>query len=259
MAEKKEGSDAGGGTKFGIGGRVGAGSGSIGFEGSIDVASGEREYTATFGYKSFSYSWNGVQGHSPTASKDLSIGLDFFRGPGWGVDVGLKDAELRFGFGLAGGLPAALEAIGYGFIRTDAFHKSFGTAIDVQKRLIEQKINQAPADVWLGSHAPAAGGFFVPNHCFMGTTRISTERGVTEIRNIKEGDWVLAHDRRGNIDKALVMRVFRGITTEWLILSCGVVVTPGHYFLNEFASFERIDELVARGGSSSWRMEHAAP
>ena len=43
------------------------------------------------------------------------------------------------------------------------------------------------------------------------------------------------------------MRVFRGITTEWLILSCGVVVTPGH-FLNEFASFERIDELVARGG-----------
>ena len=74
-----------------------------------------------------------------------------------------------------------------------------------------------------------------------------------EIEVLGPGDLVLAFPSknpadRGELQRARVTRVFRNITTEWLQLSCGLTVTPGHRFLNEHGGFERIDELLARGG-----------
>nr|WP_188311850.1 hypothetical protein [Salinarimonas soli] len=43
-------------------------------------------------------------------------------------------------------------------------------------------------------------------------------------------------------------RLFRNITTEWLVLSCGLTVTPGHRFLTEHGTFEAIESILARGG-----------
>ena len=55
-------------------------------------------------------------------------------------------------------------------------------------------------------------------------------------------------DEEGRLKYGKVARVFRGITDSWLVLSCGLTVTPGHRFLNERDEFERIDAIVARGG-----------
>jgi len=54
---------------------------------------------------------------------------------------------------------------------------------------------------------------------------------------------------RGALVPARVTRIFRNITKEWLVLSSGLTVTPGHRFLNEHGTFEAIEALVARGGS----------
>lgn len=85
-------------------------------------------------------------------------------------------------------------------------------------------------------------------HCFTGDTEILIAgKYYKYIRDIAPGDKVISF--RGNrFIEGNVQRIFAGITTEWLILSCGLTVTPGHRFLNEFGRFERIDELIARGG-----------
>ncbi|MBB3458852.1 hypothetical protein FHT86_007178, partial [Rhizobium sp. BK313] len=98
--------------------------------------------------------------------------------------------------------------------------------------------------------APNLGG-----HCFPANTMVSQADGATkQISEIQVGERVLAFDESANnlnppLSLARIRRLYRGITDEWLLLSNGVSVTPGHRFLNEHGGFERIDELVARGGS----------
>lgn len=90
--------------------------------------------------------------------------------------------------------------------------------------------------------------------CFCrGTEILLPSGGCKRIEDIRISDAVLAFEApdKMNISRlrpSKVVRVFRGITTEWLVLSCGLIVTPGHRFLNEFGQFERIDDLIARGG-----------
>jgi hypothetical protein len=74
-------------------------------------------------------------------------------------------------------------------------------------------------------------------HCFAAATKIGTPDGLIPITMISAGTRILAFDVDQKIVSALVSNIFRGITTEWLILSIGLTVTPGHRFLNEFLNF----------------------
>ncbi|MDF2809836.1 MAG: hypothetical protein K0S56_867, partial [Microvirga sp.] len=86
-------------------------------------------------------------------------------------------------------------------------------------------------------------------HCFPAGTLISIAGGATrEIESLAPGDLVVAFDQKGVLLPGAIARLFRNVTSEWLILSCGLTVTPGHRFLNECGEFERIDQLTARGG-----------
>jgi hypothetical protein len=87
------------------------------------------------------------------------------------------------------------------------------------------------------------------HNCFPSGTVISLLNKNIKIEQINVSDKVLSFDTNGAITEGNVVRIFRGVTTEWLILSCGLTVTPGHLFLNEYGRFERVDELVARNGA----------
>jgi hypothetical protein len=93
-----------------------------------------------------------------------------------------------------------------------------------------------------------------PPQCFVAGTLIETPDGARKaIEAIAPGAMVMAFDLaaqggRGKLVPARVRRVFRNLTTELLALSSGLVVTPGHLFLNERGSCQRIDEIIARGG-----------
>ena len=98
---------------------------------------------------------------------------------------------------------------------------------------------------------PQAQG--LTSNCFAKGTSIGTSNGKTKlIEDITICDTVECFSESGKLKSDLqhssVTRLFRNLTTEWLILSCGLTVTPGHHFLNEHGAFERIDALVSRGG-----------
>ena len=90
--------------------------------------------------------------------------------------------------------------------------------------------------------------------CFSsGTPVLASDGRPLAIEAVKVGARVSAYTPdflagQGSLIPCRVTRLFRNITTEWLILSCGLTVTPGHHFLNEHGGFERIDALVSRGG-----------
>ena len=90
-------------------------------------------------------------------------------------------------------------------------------------------------------------------HCFPAGTKISLPHGKYQsIEGLRAGDCVLSFDKTisnsVNLSLGRVSRLFFGVTSEWLILSCGLMVTRGHRFFNEDREFERIDQLIARGG-----------
>ncbi|WP_454818868.1 hypothetical protein [Labrys neptuniae] len=92
------------------------------------------------------------------------------------------------------------------------------------------------------------------NHCFPAGTIIKIHDGPDiSIEMVGIGDGVSAYDPdnkalSSKLISANVKSIFSNITTEWLVLSVGLVVTPGHRFYNEYGEFERIDSIVARGG-----------
>lgn len=90
--------------------------------------------------------------------------------------------------------------------------------------------------------------------CFPAGTviRLPEEQSI-EIESVAPGMQVAAFDSdANNVGSALisaeVRRIFRGVTTEWLKLSNGIIVTAGHLFYNERGQFERADSLVRRRG-----------
>ncbi|WP_431310711.1 DUF4214 domain-containing protein [Labrys miyagiensis] len=87
--------------------------------------------------------------------------------------------------------------------------------------------------------------------CFPGNAKIQVGNDqFSYIRDIKPGDIVLSFSgSNSTLVFKKVTRIFRGITSEWMIVNSQIVVTPGHRFLNENGKFERIDSIVARGGS----------
>ncbi|AWM87695.1 Hint domain-containing protein [Microvirga sp. 17 mud 1-3] len=86
------------------------------------------------------------------------------------------------------------------------------------------------------------------SHCFPSGTLISLGHNRHSlIEDLAVGHTVLAYDDL-SVRAKKITRIFRGITTEWLILSCGLTVTPGHRFINEYGTFERIEDIVGRAG-----------
>jgi hypothetical protein len=112
-----------------------------------------------------------------------------------------------------------------------------------------------------------------PPFCFASFTKISlVNDALVDIADISPGNIIAAFDGL-DIFPAVVTRVFRNVTQEWLklvvlpddkevepqsrvITSCQdskadtsfTYVTPGHLFLNEIGEFEPVERIVCRGG-----------
>ncbi len=91
--------------------------------------------------------------------------------------------------------------------------------------------------------------------CFAGDTPVAMADGSHRpIADVAVGDEVLAFSvladgGRGPMVPRRVTRLFRNVTDEWLELSSGLVVTPGHFFLTTDGTFEPISRILAtRGG-----------
>ena len=95
-----------------------------------------------------------------------------------------------------------------------------------------------------------------PPKCFPAGTEISIQNGTIPIEHIRTGDKVLAYDEsrefgRGALVPRKVAQLYRNVTDEWLILSNGLTVTPGHFFLAEDGSFRAIEYLLAEGAGTA--------
>ncbi len=153
--------------------------------------------------------------------------------------------ELGAGVGLAAGPVGVIAgaAVGYGVGLAVGYGVSYavGTVYN-HREAIENTVTSI-----LNAISPT-----VPMYCFPRGTSIALPSGSKQIEDIIPGDIVLSFlsDERNNLtlSPARVVRVFRSVTEDWLVLSNKLVVTPGHLFLNEFNKFERIDSVIQRGG-----------
>ena len=87
-----------------------------------------------------------------------------------------------------------------------------------------------------------------PPKCFAKGTAVSLWGGKSKpIEAILAGDRVVAFGdtvSRGELSCGAVTRVFTGVTEEWLVLSDGLVVTPGHHFLGADGRFRAIADIL---------------
>lgn len=89
--------------------------------------------------------------------------------------------------------------------------------------------------------------------CFAPGTPIRTSDGRTlAIEKVSVGDVVatfsLTDGVAGPLREGVVVRIFEGVTEEFVRLSNGVVVTPGHHFLDAHGDFRPIREILASDG-----------
>ncbi len=92
-------------------------------------------------------------------------------------------------------------------------------------------------------------------HCFPASTLISlADETTTDIEFIRPGDMVLAFDPTedngcGGLVPCKVTRLFHNSTEEWIELSNGLTVTPGHHFLDAQGGFRTIEDILATDGT----------
>lgn len=90
--------------------------------------------------------------------------------------------------------------------------------------------------------------------CFAGDTLISMADGSQKrIDEVEVGDKVLAFSEddqsgQGALVPRTVTRLFQKVTGEWLKLSNGVTVTPGHFFLTTDGTYEPISQILEKRG-----------
>lgn len=90
---------------------------------------------------------------------------------------------------------------------------------------------------------------FVPYECFPAGTTIRMADGTEKpIEAIAVGDLVQSFDGQGQLVPGRVSQLLNTVTTEWLQLSNGTVVTPGHRFLRPDGTFAEIAEILADDG-----------
>ncbi len=88
-------------------------------------------------------------------------------------------------------------------------------------------------------------------HCFpAGTAILLADGSEKAIEHIGGADHVQSFDASGEFGRGVtaskrVTRLFTNITDTWICLSNGLVVTPGHHFLDAFGSFRTIAEILA--------------
>ena len=91
--------------------------------------------------------------------------------------------------------------------------------------------------------------YYEGDHCFAADTEILLEDGSqTPISSIEVGQLVRAYESKGGIAGKRVVRVFEDVTSEWIILSNGLVVTPGHHFLDANGHFRTISDILNDDG-----------
>jgi hypothetical protein len=158
---------------------------------------------------------------------DSSAG--FFGGtPGWGVTYGvdITGAIQQLGSSVAAAFQSnpysnqALFPNGYSYTVP-----STPSQVNLNNTLPE--INKIQAGALINMRDPTVG-----SQCFPATTEIGLPASPgAPIERMCCGDTVLAFDRsanhgRGALMPARVTHIFRNITQEWLVLSCGLTVTP---------------------------------
>jgi len=85
--------------------------------------------------------------------------------------------------------------------------------------------------------------------CFPAGVKILLEENTeTEIENIDLSSIVMAHDTHGNLVPGRVSQLLENVTTEWIKLSNGTIVTPGHRYLQADGTFEEIGKMLEAGG-----------
>ena len=85
--------------------------------------------------------------------------------------------------------------------------------------------------------------------CFPANTPILLADGTeTDIETIDLSTTIMAHDEFGNLVPGRVTQLLHNITNEWIILSNGTTVTPGHRYLQADGSFEEIGKMLDVGG-----------
>lgn len=85
--------------------------------------------------------------------------------------------------------------------------------------------------------------------CFPAGTPIRLWDGSTvPIEEITPSDIVMSFNAAGDLVPGRVTQLLHNVTAEWLKLSTGTVVTPGHRFLRPDGSFAEIADILAGDG-----------
>ena len=87
------------------------------------------------------------------------------------------------------------------------------------------------------------------DECFTSTTKVLLSTHLEKsISEILVGDRVKAFDDSGRLNEGRVSRIICNVTDEWIKLSNGTTVTPGHRYLQPDGSFEEIGKMLEAGG-----------
>lgn len=94
-------------------------------------------------------------------------------------------------------------------------------------------------------------GSWEKGYCFEGSTSVLVDAFASKSVAISEicvGDKVVAFDEQGDLRLRRVSRLFGNITHEFIKLSNGVSVTPGHVFLTPEGGWDEIENILERDG-----------
>ena len=87
--------------------------------------------------------------------------------------------------------------------------------------------------------------------CFpAGTPILLADGSETTIESIRSSAKVMAHDESGDLVPGRVAQLLNSVTTEWILLSTGTTVTPGHRYLQTDGTFEEISKMLEAGGGA---------
>ena len=93
------------------------------------------------------------------------------------------------------------------------------------------------------------GSVLTGAECFCSDTRVLSGDGSTvPIPDIAVGDFVMSFDGVGYLQRGTVTNVLINTTSEWIKLSNGTTVTPGHRYLKAEGGFEEIGKMLEAGG-----------
>jgi hypothetical protein len=228
-------------TELGITGTsVPAGQLAVGATGGFDLLSGTRFFTPSFEGTNFSAAPEG-----PSASFMTMIAPGFVAGG----SASLTDVAVKAGVGFVDDkLPVSPDVQAGVGVQTNffnlvpqfiqnLFNAGVTNAFDNTRNQLLGGTNPQDVPTTVQNLANPADPF---GFCFAaGTAILMADGSERPIETVEPGDWVVAFDG-DRTEARQVTRLFRNVTTEWLILrgnevgrlsNGGLTVTPGHRFL----------------------------